>query len=40
MKCRVENIILEKNAIHCQGLVKNIIIIKNNHVLKKIIFIR
>lgn len=36
----VEHIIVEKNAIHCQGLVKKIIIKYNYHVLKKIIFVR
>lgn len=35
----IKTIIVEKNAFHCQGLVKKLIVIKDfNHVPKKIIF--
>lgn len=36
----IKTIIVEKNAFHCQGLVKKIIVIKGiNHVPKKVIFV-
>lgn len=36
----IDTVVVEKNAFHCQGLAKKIIIIKNiNHVPEKIIFV-